>query len=142
MVELCGQSPPLIAEHAAFIEFENINTIIQTEHLEDCEQEHENLDSILQTAYLLYQANQLFFDERDISGILEINDQDDLETSFSHLNIDSESTDPLSVDDTSCASVQESTNVMKMFGFEKYKVPPLLFRHPHLPLEEMMTSLN
>lgn len=39
MVELCGQSPPLIAEHAAFIEFENINTIIQTEHLEDCEQE-------------------------------------------------------------------------------------------------------
>lgn len=130
MVELCGQSPPLIAEHAAFIEFENINTIIQTEHLEDCEQEHENLDSILQTAYLLYQANQLFSDERDISGILEINDQDDLETSFSHLNIDSESTDPLSVDDTSCASVQQSTNVMKMFGFEKYKVPPLLFRHP------------
>ena len=131
MVELCGQSPSPIAEHAAFIEFENINTIIQTEQLEDCEQEHENLDSILQTAYLLYQANQLLSNERDMSGILEINDEeDDLETSLSHMNIDSESTDPVSVDDTSCASVQESTNVMKMFGFEKYEVPPLLCRHP------------
>lgn len=109
---------------------------IEEVHQFEKEEYEDNLDSLVQTANLLYQTSELLSNDINMSGIFELDlQQNDLEDSFSHLHIESDDTETSipTLDSTSCISSpshSQASTVLKTFGFEKYNVPPLLCRHP------------
>ncbi|CAC5412713.1 UBE2D [Mytilus coruscus] len=115
------------------IEPETTETIFleaETSDHEDCtDPEEENLGSLLETANLLSYTSKLLHNEindYDLSGIYELTmDEEELELSFGNMSLDNQT----SRSNNSLTSADES-NVFNLFGFKKFKVPPLLCRHP------------
>lgn len=67
---------------------------IEEVHQFEKEEYEDNLDSLVQTANLLYQTSELLSNDINMSGIFELDlQQNDLEDSFSHLHIESDDTE-------------------------------------------------
>ena len=80
---------------------------IEEVHQFEKEEYEDNLDSLVQTANLLYQTSELLSNDINMSGIFELDlQQNDLEDSFSHLHIESDDTETSipTLDSTSCIS--------------------------------------
>ncbi|CAC5356709.1 unnamed protein product [Mytilus coruscus] len=115
------------------IEPETTETIFleaETSDHEDCtDPEEENLGSLLEIANLLSYTSKLLYNEindHDLSGIYELTmDEEELELSFGNMSLDNQT----SRSNNSLTSADES-NVLNLFVFKKFKVPPLLCRHP------------